>query len=508
MSTQCLDDSIAKDCEVRAIDAFVYSLELDTYGFRMNFGENGRPAYHPADLLKLFIYGYMNRTRSSRELERECCRNLEVIWLMRGLSPDHNTIARFRKQNPEGIRKVFEATVSIAKHHGLIGGRLVAGDSTKLRAQNSKKNNFNPKKVQRHMAYIDGRLEEFNRQMEQADGDTPEQVEKIKKDIARHTKRREQYVDMQQQMQDTGVEQISLSDPDSRQMILRGVITEVAYNVQSTVDAEHCIPIDYLVTNTNDSKAMGQMVTRATAILETNEFTAIYDKGYHTGSEFATADALGVQVLVAIPDVSKHAIDPDFDVAKFNYNPENDTHTCPANQTLVTNGTWYKKDRGKSFTMVKHYKTPACAKCPMRHRCTTNPKGRVIERSQHAHLIEQNAQRIATNPEAYRQRQAIVEHPFGTIKRQWGFDHIMTKKTKEHAAADVGLIFVAYNLRRLFNIFAKAAKGQGRPLLLPLIWLHCALLRFISHLQCALDAFQPVLNNYHSVVPVKIFRHF
>lgn len=451
----CLDESIDKDNEVRIIDFFVDSLKLQDFGFKMEFIENGRPAYHPGDLLKLFIYGYLNRMRSSRALERECNRNIELMWLLKGLVPDHNTISNFRRDNPKAIKRVFRATVEIAKNLKLIGGILIAGDSTKLRAQNSKKNNFNPKKIERHIAYIDKKLAEYTGVLALQDNDNEEKKELIRAQIKKHEQRKTQYNKLQQQIEETGETQISTSDPDSRQMITRNMITEVAYNVQTTVDAKHNIPIDYKTTNTNDSKAMGNMLQRAKTILKTNDFTALYDKGYHTGSEFKTAATLGIDVMVAIPGVASNAPDPDFNVEHFIYNQLTDTYTCPANEELKTNGNSYKKDRGKSTTLIKHYKTTTCTNCQLKEQCTRNPKGRVIERPENAKLIEQNYQRIEANKDIYKRRQAIVEHPYGTIKRQWDFSYIMTKRGMVRADADVGLMFAAYNLRRIINIIGK-----------------------------------------------------
>ena len=206
------------------------------------------------------------------------------------------------------------------------------------------------------------------------------------------------------------------------------------------------------MTNENDSKAMGGMLRRSKTILGHNNFTAIYDKGYHTGSEFDYANRLGIDVLVAIPGVSAHAPDTAFDVEYFKYNKTADSYTCPAQETLTTNGNWYAKKNGKSITKTKHYKTSACLNCKLFTKCTKNAKGRLIERSQYAYLIYQNKVRIENNYEVYRRRQAIVEHPYGVIKRQWDFYYIMTKKTIKHAVADVGLIFSTYNLRRIFNL--------------------------------------------------------
>ena len=446
-----IDEAIAQDNEIRLIDLFVDSLKLPDFGFTFDFVENGRPAYHPSDLLKLFIYGYLNRMRSSRTLEKECSRNIELMWLLKGLVPDHNTIANFRKDNPKAIARVFRATVKLASHFELIGGTLVAGDSTKLRAQNSKKNNFNPNKIERHIAYIDAKLEEYNSALAKEDGDVLEK-QIIAKKIKKHTIQKQKYIGYQNTIDTTGVTQISTSDPDSRQIMTRNNISEVAYTVQTTVDALHNIPIDFKVTNENDSKAMGGMLRRTKTILGHNNFTAIYDKGYHTGSEFDYANKLGIDVLVAIPGVSAHAPDMAFDVEYFNYNKTTDSFTCPANETLTTNGNWYNKTNGKSITKMKHYKTNACLTCKLFNKCTKNAKGRLIERSQYADLIYQNKVRIENNYQTYRRRQAIVEHPYGVIKRQWDFYYIMTKKTIKHASADVGLIFSAYNLRRIFNL--------------------------------------------------------
>ena len=458
-----LEELIDKDNEVRLIDLFVDSLPLLEYGFEdpKQNEKGGRPAYHPSDLLKLYIYGYQNRIRSSRQLEKECNRNLEVKWLMRGLIPDHNTISNFRRDNPDAIKKVFRATVELAKNFELIGGKLLAGDGTILRAQNSKKKNYNQAKIDRHLAYIETKLNEYNAILANEDGDK-EEKEKAKEKIQKHLKHKEKYHDLEKQLEESGEVQISTSDPESRQLIVRNMITEVAYNLQSTVDAKHNIPINYEITNENDSKAMGGMLEQAVEVLGNNDFTALFDKGYHTGSEFETADKLEVDVLVAVPDLPSSSMAPDhaYNISEFIYDEENDTYTCPEGNTLKSNGKWYHKHRNRKGRKdqapikMKQYKTSACKTCPVYDLCTRakNKRGRVIERLIYAHLLDKNKQRIKENYEIYQQRQAIVEHPFGIIKRQWGFDHIMTKKTKKRASADVGLIYIAFNLRRIFNI--------------------------------------------------------
>lgn len=351
---------------------------------------------------------------------------------------------------------MFHATVSLAKNFDLIRGKLLAGDGTKLRAQNSKKNNFNEKKIERHIAYIDDKLNEYNTILASEDKDlTEEKKQEINDKIGKHQQQKNKYEDYKKQLDETGAVQISTSDPDSRQMIVRNNITEVAYNIQSTFDAKCNIPIDFKVTNKNDSKAMGAMVRRAKTILGKTDFTLIFDKGYHTGTEFAYADKQGVEVLVAFPDVASHAPDISFDVEHFDYHKQRDQYTCPAGELLTTNGRWYNKASGKTINRVKHYKTKACLSCKLFERCTKNKSGRFIERSEHMDLIDANKKRIQQNMDIYRKRQAIVEHPFGVIKRQWDFYYIMTKKSMKHASVDVGLIFTCYNLRRIMNLVDK-----------------------------------------------------
>jgi len=447
----CIDDMVPEDNTVRLIDQFVNALNLDQMGFKV-LAPKGRPPYNPADLLKLYIYGYMNRMRSSRVLEKECHRNLEVIWLLKTLKPDHNTISRFRKDNPKAIKRVFRHSVALAKNFNLIGGVLIAGDSTKLRAQNSKKNNYNKKKIKRHLEYIEKKLEQHNTELAQADGD---KANEIQQQIDKHKRHQQKYKAIQKDLEnDTSSEnpQISTSDPDSKHQIVRGMITEVCYTAQTTVDEKHKLLTDYKVTNENDKKAMGNMLQRAKSILRPKEpITALYDKGFHTGSEFCTAEQLGINTLVAIPAIgrSSQAPNPDYNVEHFTYNKENDSYTCPEKHTLTSNGSWYKTRNYK----FKQYKTKACKTCSMREQCTTaKTNGKIVQRSQYAEYIENNAKRIQASGELYKKRQALVEHPFGTIKRQWGFDHIMTKKGIKRASADFGLIALAYNLKRMINL--------------------------------------------------------
>jgi transposase len=445
-----LDAAVDQNNEVRLIDLFVESLDLNSFGFDIHFVDNGRPAYHPKDLLKLFIYGYLNRIRSSRGLERETKRNIELMWLLKGLSPDHNTVNSFRKDNPKAIKKVFRRTVEIARNFDLIGGILLAGDGTKLRAQNSKKNNYNQNKIDRHLSYIDSKLEEYHQALAAADGD-PQEV--IQAKITKQKTHQAKYKKIEKQLVETGEKQVSTSDPESRQIMIRGVISEVAYNIQSTVDAKNKLPIDYQVTNENDSRAMGDMVRRAKTILKHNRFEVLFDKGYHKGKELDSVQRLGIKTYVAIPGIPKtsQAPNPAYNAENFDYDKVSDTYVCPANQTLNPSKRWYQTT-GYRF---KQYKTSACSTCPVRDECTKSQNGKIIHRSEYQHAVEINKANIRDNPQLYKERQSVVEHPFGTMKRQWGFDYIITKKSMKRASADVGFIFVAYNLRRMFNLVSQ-----------------------------------------------------
>ena len=467
-----LEEIVSPDNEVRLIDAFIDSLPLEELGFRTDFPENGRPAYHPSVLLRLLVYGYLNRIRSSRCLEKECRRNLEVMWLLGQLAPDHNTIANFRKNNSRAITKVFRATVKMAQHFQLIGGELLAGDSTKLRAQNSKKNNYNQAKIARHQAYIEDRLSDCQQALLQPQ--EAAQVEKLFDSMARHARRREYYRVLSLQLADSGEDQVSTSDPESRQMIIRNTITEVAYNVQTTVDAKHCLLIDYQVTNHNDCKAMGGMVRRAKSLVRNSSFTVLFDKGYYTGSELEIAQKLGITTLVAIPAPASVAPDPSYNLEHFVYNQEKDTYTCPAGAELTTNGHVYTKNRNRSNpTSFHQYRTKACKTCAVRPLCTTAKNGKLIERNLYSPVFERNRQNIAAQPDLYKRRQAIVEHPFGTIKRQWGYSYVLTRKGMERASADVGLMLVAYNLRRILHIVGLArllAYAKACAAFLRLLW--------------------------------------
>ena len=476
---QCIDEIIPPDSEVRIIDAFVDALPMQELGFlNHNPVEEGRPMYHPRDLFKLYVYGYLNRIRTSRLLERECERNVELIWLLRGLRPCFRTIAGFRSDNPEAFRNTFRHFVSRLNKSAFLGRKVVAIDGTKFRAVNSKKNNFNQKKIDRQLTYIDEKISQYILDLDEGDLSEAEQAE-IQQKINHHIKHKRKYKLIEKQLQQSGEDQLSTTDPDARSMIIHGQIVEVAYNVQTVVDNKHNLIVEYEPTNVNDRKALHGLAVKAKNVFGKKKITTLADKGYHNAQQIDACTKDGIVTYVATQDAphSNTVPTPAYYGEQFKYNKQRDTYTCPEGHVLHTNGQWYqKKYHDKSSARVKHYRTPKCKQCPMRSQCTTNQSGRILERSEYATAVEKNARRIKRSPEIYAARQQIIEHIFGTIKRQWGYDHILLKGLRKNDG-EFGLIYLIYNFRRIINILGveKAKKWVEKMILLflkPLRSLH------------------------------------
>ena len=450
---QCIDEIIPEDSEVRIIDAFVDGLPLDELGF-MNHKpfEEGRPMYHPRDLFKLYMYGYLNRIRTSRLLERECERNVELMWLLKGLRPCFRTIAGFRSEHPEVFRNTFRHFVSGLNRSGFLGKKVVAIDGSKFRAVNSKKNNYNQKKINRQLTYIDERIDQYLNALDEGDL-SEEEAANAEHKISHHRTQKRKYKKLEKQLQDSGQEQISTTDPDARAMVVHGQVVEVCFNVQTVVDDKHNLIVEYLPTNRNDKKALAAMAKRAKAALRVNKLTALADKGYHNGEQLHRCVEDHVVTYVAVPDPPRNSPipTPEYYGENFFYNKKKDTYTCPMGQTLRSNGQWYDRKYDEYITMIKHYKTPKCKTCPALRQCTSNEKGRVLERSEYAEAAEKNTKRVRQHPSIYSARQQIIEHVFGTIKRQWGYDHILLKGLRKNDG-EFGLIYLIYNFRRIINI--------------------------------------------------------
>lgn len=450
---QRLDEIIPEDAEVRIIDLFVDSLPLRELGFMEHSPvEDGRPMYHPADMLKLYIYGYLNRIRTSRLLERECERNIELMWLLKGLRPCFRTIAGFRADHPEAFRNTFRHFVAGLNKGGFLGRKVVALDGTKFRAVNSKKNNFNLKKINRQLKYIDEKITQYMDELDRGDLSESDADGKEQK-LAHQRRQKRKYNSLKKQLKASGLEQISTTDPDARAMVIHGQVIEVAFNVQTVADGKHNLVVDYLPTNRNDKKALLPMALRAKKIFGKKSITVLADKGYHNGEQIGACAREDVITYVAVPDAPRNSPipTPKYYGEAFKYNKKHDVFICPEGHVLKSNGRTYHRKYEENLTMVKHYKTPKCKNCPVRDQCTTNPKGRILERSEFAEAAEQNKSRITKRPEVYAARQQIIEHIFGTIKRQWGYDHILLKGLRKNDG-EFGLIYLIYNLRRIINI--------------------------------------------------------
>ncbi|MGB5700655.1 IS1182 family transposase [Muriicola sp.] len=433
------------DSWARIVDMFVDVLPMNELGFEDVLNSEGRPPYRSADLLKLYLYGYKNKLRSSRQLEHACKVNLEVIWLLKGLRPSARKIAYFRKENAKAFKMAFRHFVTLLKDWELIEGETIAIDSFKIRAQNALKNNFNQNKIDRHIDYIDNKILEYQNQLDTADTDLD--IQGIQNKIAYQKTKKEKYRNIEQELRTSGERQISLTDPDARSVVLHRNIINVGYNVQAGCDAKHKLFVNNDTGTVNDTHALSPMALDAKELLGVAKMRTLTDKGYTTAKHLEICTDNGITPYSSPKEHSSqhNGLYPMID---FKYDKGIDAYTCPDGQILTTNGTVYDKAGHK----VKHYKNrQACKVCPVRHLCTTNKNGRFIERSIYQGALEENQKRVEENSEYYRLRQQITEHQFGTLKRQWGFTHTLMKG-KQNVLSEVNLIMICYNLRRLMSI--------------------------------------------------------
>jgi transposase len=460
-----LEERVDPDNAVRLIDAFVDKLELEKLGFsRTIHHSEGRPPYAPQVLLKLYMYGYLNKVRSSRKLERESKRNTELQWLLQELQPNYHTIADFRKQHAQALQLMFRLYVQFLDEAGLLGKRTIAVDGSKFKAVNSKKNNYNQKKIDKHQQFIQEKaakylaeLDELDKQEQSADKEELQvKKEKIAAGLEKLKERRIKYDTLQQQLNATTDKQISTTDADSRSILITKAIVEVAYNVQNAVDDKHHLIVHTEATNTNDGKALHKAASQAKVNLELKQGDTIMvlaDKGYHTGAELQHCQDDNMITHVAYkeqPSV-KH-ISNEFLAESFDYDKTTDSYTCPAGATLTSLGTWHNKkgEANETSFRFKTYRTDACKICPLKTQCTKLPK-RIIQRSEYQDAVDMNNTNIKQNPHYYKRRQAIVEHPFGTIKRHFGFTHTLVKGLQK-VNGEMHLIMFCYNFMRTKNI--------------------------------------------------------
>jgi transposase len=460
-----LDEQVEADNPVRLMDAFVDKIDLAKIGFsKVVHKHEGRPPYQPGTLLKLYLYGYLNKIRSSRKLERECCRNIELQWLLQHLRPNYHTIADFRKQHPASLQAMFRLYVQFLGDVGLLGKTTIGIDGSKFRAVNSKKNNYNQNKIDKHRQFIEDKTARYLQELDVLDkqesyskaDELQVKKEKITQGLAKLKERTIKYDTLQKQLDATYDRQVSTTDADSRSIIIVKNIVEVAYNVQNAVDDKHNLIVHTQATNTNDGKALHKAATQARQNLglkQDSELMVLADKGYHTGAELHQCQQDNMITHVAYKDQPgvKH-IAQEFLSENFDYDKATDSYTCPAGAVLTSLGTWHNKkgEANETSYRFKTYRTDACKICPLKHQCTALPK-RIIHRSEYQDAVDLNNSNIKQNPQYYKRRQAICEHPFGTIKRHFGFTHTLLKGLQK-VNGEMNLIMFCYNFLRTKNI--------------------------------------------------------
>jgi transposase len=452
---ESIDDYISTNNPVRIIDEFVNLLDMIKLGFQRAICPlTGRPPYDPKALLKLYLYGYLNRIRSSRRLEREAERNIEVIWLLEKLKPDFKTIADFRKDNKKALKAVFREFNKLCDEWNMFGKELVAIDGSKFRACNSKRNNLNAKKLDRHLKHIDEKIDKYMRELDDSDTaescDRKPDTEEVQKRIQELRDRKKKYEEYKEQLEKTGESEISTTDPDARLMCNNNNNVDVSYNVQTSVDAKHKLIVDYKVSQKpNDLGELDNMALRTKKLFGGKEFEALADKGYYKAEDLKKCVEEGITPYVTRQTYSNGTGDSDFYIDKFKYDKERNVYICPAGKELH-----YLKKRTKKGKVVVGYEYrnyAACQACSARERCTKSEIGRTIVRHIDQDFLDTIDLQTELNLEKYKLRQMIVEHPFGTIKRNWGAYYFLTKR-KISVTTEVSLSFLAYNFRRVMNI--------------------------------------------------------
>jgi transposase len=450
---ECLEDWIDGNNPVRVIDVFVDELDLGTLGFDGVAPEDtGRPSYHPSLLLKLYIYGYLNHVQSSRRLEREAGRNVEVMWLTGRLMPDHKTIADFRKDNGGAIRRVCAGFIMLCRRLDLFAGASVVIDGSKFKAVNNRDKNFTRAKMERRLAQIEESVARYLQQLDSADRQEPSDARgtkttRLKEKIAKLKEEVQRLYGLKAQMLAAPDQQISLTDPDSRSMATSGRGSGVVgYNVQVAVDTEHHLIIAHEVTNVGSDRAQLAHMAKATkAVLEATNLDVIADRGYFSGEEILECDKAGITVTLPKPMTSNAKAEGRFGKQDFRYVIKEDAYICPAGEKLV-----YHYTTEENGLALRRYWTNACQSCAIKPQCTTG-KERRITRWEHEHVVEAVQRRLDEHPEKMRQRRETVEHPFGTIKARMGATHFLLK-TLPRVASEMALHVLAYNLTRVMNI--------------------------------------------------------
>ena len=444
-----LDDYIADDNSVRVIDVFIDGIDLSGMGFKTVPEILGRPAYHPATMLKLYVYGYLNRALSTRRLEREAGRNVELMWLLGRLAPDFKTIADFRKDNTKAVRLVCREFVMICRKLDLFSEAFVAIDGSKFKAVNNRDRNFTRAKLKRRLEDIDKSIDRYLAQIESADrleaSIAKSKTEKLENKITKLKKEIERLNDIEVQLEATPDKQISLTDPDSRSMKSRGAGI-VGYNVQTAVDTKYHLITAHEVTNVgNDRAQLMNMATQAKEAIATDELSIVADRGYYSSEEIKACDDDKINVYLPKCQTSSNQSKGLFGKRDFIYKPEDDEYECPAGKRAI-----YRFDGKEKGIVIRCYWSSACPACSMKSRCTTGVNRR-ISRWEHEAVLDAVEARINQEPERMAARRNTVEHPFGTLKLWMGYPHFQTR-TLEHVSTEMSLHVLSYNLKRMINM--------------------------------------------------------
>jgi transposase len=452
-----LDEWIDEDNPVRVIDVFVDELDLTTLGFDgVDPAATGRPAYHPCTLLKIYIYGYLNRLQSSRRLEREAQRNVELIWLTGRLMPDFKTIADFRKDNGAAIRQVCRQFVLLCRQMDLFTETVVAIDGSKFKAVNNRDKNFTERKLKARIEQLEQSIERYLTELDRADREpslVPEsRVSQLKQKLATVKAQMQQLSEIERQMLNSADQQVSLTDPDARSMATSGRGTGiVGYNVQTAVDVKHHMIVAHEVINvSHDRTQLASMAKQARAAVDQTSLTVVADRGYFKGAEILECEQAGIRALVPKPVTSNNKAEGRFDKADFVYLAEHDEYRCPAGQRAPRRFTVVEKGQ----TLHKYWSS-ACPQCPIKAQCTTGIHRR-ITRWEHEKVLEAMQDRLDRTPEASRLRRQTVEHPFATLKAWMGSTHFLTR-TLPRVRTEMSLHVLAYNLKRAMNILGTLA---------------------------------------------------
>lgn len=449
---ECLDDYIAEDNTVRVVDAFIGELDLVALGFEgANPAATGRPSYHPAVMLKVYLYGYLNRIQSSRRLERECQRNVELMWLSGRLAPDFKTIADFRRDNSVGIRNVCRRFVTLCRDLKLFSQALVAIDGSKFKAVNSRDCNFTKGKIDKRQEQIEESIQRYLKALDTADRTQPVELkaktQRLQDKIARLRQQMRELETVKEQLKTQPDGQISRTDPDARSMATSGKGSGmVAYNVQVAVDAKNHLIVAHEVTNAGSDRAqLSPMAQAAHQAMGSKKLRAIADRGYYSGRQLKACADGGISVVLPKPTTSNAKAEGRFDKADFVYIHKDDEYRCPAGQRAI-----FRISREENAMMIRRYWSSACPQCSMKEKCTPSDYRR-ISRWEHEEVLEAVQRRLDRSPDSMSVRRRTVEHVFGTLKHWMGYTHFLTRRLP-NVGAEMGLSVLAYNFKRVLSI--------------------------------------------------------